>query len=271
MLSMTSLGRNGRLGNQMFQYASMKGIAKNRGFQYCIPDGIDYNEFAQHEKLPVFGVGGHHLFNIFDLKKNNIVINSVINTYTHKEQQFSFDPLLFNACPDNLDLRGYFHSEKYFKHIRSEILEDFTLINVSDELKAKLNEIGDYVSIHVRRGDYVWSQKDYILLDETYYKKAMDLFPNFTFIVISDDIEWCKSQPMFEGCIFADTGSRNNDLYIMKNAKHNINANSSFSWWGGWLNENNDKIVVTPKLWFGPNLVHQNYNNDLIPEGWIKV
>jgi len=252
MISMNNLGSNGRLGNQMFQYASLKGIARNNGHDFCIPYSMEIDPFFDHMLSATFEMSsvnfGHGNFD------------------GRNENDFTFDNDLFENCPDNIDLSGYFQSPKYFNHIKEEILKDFTFREKYDA-----ENIYD-VTIHVRRTDYVPKTEYHGLCSEEYYVEAMENFPvDSTFLVVSDDIEWCKQQKIFEGCDFSSDNNYKKDLYLMTKSKNNIIANSSFSWWGAWLNQNPDKIVIAPKFWFNPNYMPIEKTQDLVPNEWIRL
>jgi len=250
MLSMNSLGLNGRLGNQLFQFASLKGIALNRGHDFCIPANFNNNEYYNNQILENFNLGKVNILST----KNDIL----------KERFFHFDENLFNNCPDNVDLYGYFQSEKYFKHIKNIIMEDFSF-TYQKEYKLPFEK---YISIHVRRTDYVNQPNNYYHYNELYYEEAINTIGKQNqFVVFSDDIEWCKKQKIFKDCYFFNGKNNIHDLYAMTMAQSNIIANSTFSWWGAWLNKNNDKIVIAPKNWFGPEI--KNNIKDLFPEDWI--
>ena len=251
-ISFTNLGKNGRLGNQMFQFAALKGIAKNLGFDYIVPPSDDIHEYQYHK-----------LFTCF--KMNGVPIGNIDVTQTIMQKSFGFDEDIFNNCPDNVDIFGYFQSEKFFAHIRDELLKDFEFNNTENMIIPQ----GDYVAIHVRRGDYVSLTEHHPVCSLEYYEKAMSMFPNFNFVVVSDDLNWCKKQKIFKDCIFLDTNNLANDMYIMTIARHNVIANSSFSWWGAWLNQKYDKIVIAPKKWFGEEIQHNT--DDLLPLEWIVI
>lgn len=159
----------------------------------------------------------------------------------------------------------FVQDEKYFKKHENEIRQMF-----SDGITG-----GDErVSIHVRRGDYVGNPFYVDLghhkhedMSDNYYVRAMAMFPNKKFVVFSDDIEWCKNNPIFKDCEFQH-GTEVEDMNAMANCEHNIIANSSFSWWGAWLNPNPNKIVVAPARWFSD----PNYEQFIgIPQTWIRI
>lgn len=163
---------------------------------------------------------------------------------------------------NNLCLSGYFQSEKYFNHCKEEILEYFTSKWNREPLKK--------VSIHVRRGDYVNIECHPVVSIE-YLNKAIEIFKKMgykddDFLVFTDDKNWCSSNLPYE---IAD-GNELEDMELMSRCAHNIISNSSFSWWGAYLNRNKDKIVVAPKLWFSGSKANVNVS-DIYCEGWIVI
>lgn len=244
MISMNNLGENGRLGNQMFQYASIKGIAANRNLDFMISDS-PYNRLQS-----VFDFSG-----TFAQSENYSQLS---------EKDFYFDQNLFDNCPDNTNLSGYFQSYKYFLNIEQEIKKDFTFRKKREELDY------EYVSIHVRRGDYVNLPDCHPLCSESYYYRAKKSFPSGTkFLLISDDPAWCLEQEIFRDCKHVNTYTDIDDLFLMTRAVGNIIANSTFSWWGAYLNVNHNKTVVAPIKWFGIEIGHHVF--DLIPPSWILI
>ena len=248
MLSYNGLGRMGRLGNQMFQYASLKGIARNRGFDFCIPWSPFLDPWQDHQLLEVFNL------------QYGLTLDSPSQPRTMDEKSFQFDYELFNYVEDNTDIGGYLQTERYFSHIRDELLEDFSFRQDIMQTSAP-----GWTVVHVRRGDYVNLQQFHPTCTLDYYREAMEITGG-PFLIVSDDIEWCKENIPADGYSYS---SNTQDLYTMTKAKNNIIANSSFSWWGAWLNQNPDKIVIAPKTWFGAGYSHDT--SDLLPESWIKV
>jgi len=244
----------GHLGNQMFQYAALRGIADNLGYSWCIPP--EY----------IFGIGypmRSSIYNVFSMRSVGVRNTLLKDLPVLYERHFHFDQELFDLCPDNVDINGYFQSYRYFQNVDSLLREDFELSG-HDGCKMQKR-----VSIHVRRGDYVGQPEFHPIMTAEYYEQAMSYFNNYEFIVISDDPDWCSSQPVFEGCKIFNTGNLSEDFCAMINSEHNIIANSSFSWWGAWLNRNSDKVVVAPKTWFGS--AYQHDTSDLIPEDWRLI
>ena len=234
----------------MFQYAAVKGIAHNRGYQFSIPFSPELNDWQDHQLSKYFKLDP------------SLRLQSISGQNERAESGFHFDKELFQACQDDTDLIGYFQTDKYFKNIRKEILKDFS---IKKEFEKPLE---DYITLHVRRGDYVNQPEYHPVCSLEYYLNALDMLPKLPLVVMSDDIEWCKK--FIPSNIYLENTTNIHDLYIMTQASHNIIANSSFSWWGAWLNENSDRIVIAPKKWLGKN--YNNYDtSDLIPEDWIII
>jgi hypothetical protein len=250
MIGHNHLGRNGRFGNQMFQYAATKGIAVNRGYDWCIPPGpVSDEEFTNEENQ-------HKLFMAFKLPSIKEV-NLFPSPY-RKEASFTFDQDLFDNCEDNINLYGYFQSEKYFKHIENEIRYDFTwrddVWNTCKEIFDQITTDGQAISLHVRRTDHLIKPTYHPVLPLSYYEKALSKFDsNLPVLVFSDDPNWCNEQEFFSDDRFlvSEGGDNITDMCVMSMCQYQIMANSTFSWWGAWLSGSEN--VIAPKLWFGPD------------------
>lgn len=196
------------------------------------------------------------------------------------EPHFHYWPEIKNIPPDSY-LRGYWQSEKYFHETAPAIRRDFTfknpLIKENAELAAQMRQV-NAVSLHVRRGDYVKNPKTaatHGLCSLDYYQAAIryisDRVEQPFFFIFSDDIIWVKKHLEINfPCRYVNhnQGAESyNDMHLMSLCKHYIIANSSFSWWGAWLNSHKDKIVVAPQRWF----VNDNNVQDLFPYGWIAL
>ena len=266
MISFNNLGNLGRLANQMFQYASLKGIARNRGYEFYIPPR---NVFGKRD--PMVQNSDMIIYDVFDLEsKNNfgLLPNQVLMERVH-----TFDQELFINCPDNIDLFGYYQSEKYFKHIEDEIRQDFTF---SEELKelcdsfVKENFVyTDVISLHIRRGDYVVNP-NHPTQNIEYYRQALNKMPDLPVIVFSDDPEWCNEQEFFSSDRFSvsEGNATDADLCLMSLCKYHIIANSSFSWWGAWLAKS--EKVIAPQNWFGGDCVNKSVE-DMVFGNWSWV
>jgi|TARA_Y100000289_G_scaffold18036_1_gene17202 hypothetical protein len=285
MLTFNKLGKSGRLGNQMFQYAALRGIAANRGFDWAVPppgtSGIDEfgteNNYCMFEtfKLP-YATEEHH--GLSDTRRWAVW------------KEFHFNRDLFDGCPDNVNLDGYFQTEKYFKNIEDEIRKDFEFQDdIYGPCKEMMDSLGGdrMIFLHIRRGDpklpwaYVNLQNAHPVQTWEYYEQALAQFPDdIPVLVFSDVIEWCQEQEFFkpDRFIMSETtdefadGQRVpwTDLCLMSLCTDAIIANSSYSWWGAWLMANKDKKVIAPKKWFGSQFDHYDMS-DLIPEGWIEL
>lgn len=271
----------GGLGNQMFQYAA--GLSKARQQSEALK--IDVSDFQKNYKL-----------HGYDLKKwcvkEEEASSEEISSLTKrklpffKNKVFKEKGLIFNSSflsvsgPIYLD--GYWQTEKYFKNIRSELLTTFipakTISSYTKEVEEKIQSSEMAVCIHVRRGDYLLSKNQSIHGSCTmeYYEKGIsyfkEKFKSTRFFVFSDDILWCKENlKLGSDAFFVDGNSveRNHeDIYLMSKCRHNIIANSSFSWWGAWLNKNAGQEVIAPKQWF---VTGKHNSQDIYCEGWIKL
>ena len=275
MIGFDSIGTMGRLGNQMFQHAALKGIARNRGFEYCIP-----------HQVPSIQIDNYGLLETFEMK-NVDHIQFLNSSLYSKESHFHFDEKLFNECLDNSNVSGFFQTEKYFKHVEDEIREDYTFkkqwLNPCKEFMNQF-EGQEVIFLHVRRGDpnltdkrgfkwaYVNLQDQHPVQPLDYYESALKHFSeDAPVLVFSDSIEWCKKQHIFRSDRFMFSESEDKyddgalvpciDLCLMSLCSHAIIANSSMSWWGSWLIRNPNKKIVAPKNWFGPTY-HYNDTKD---------
>jgi hypothetical protein len=200
----------------------------------------------------------------------------------YRERGHSFDKMVLKL-PDNTFLDGFWQNEKYFKDIRSTLLEEVDLKTKPSSKNAKwLNQIrsSNSISLHIRRGDYVENKstnKFHGVMSPEYYQKGLTLLAkktgqkDFKLFIFSNDIEWCKQNLKFNYPVTFIDGNNSGaeDMRLMKHCKHNIMANSSFSWWGAWLNQNPDKIVIAPKAWFQDK--EANKETDIVPPGWVRL
>jgi hypothetical protein len=252
MITYSYLGRNGRLGNQMFQYALLLGVHTKMNREIVLSENI-----GDIELFKCFDIKGCHFFNQRDIFTPN----------KFEEQQFHFDKKVFRT-QDNTDFKGYFQTEHYFKHCKDKVREEFIF---KSEIQERANNwIKDYkqynlVSIHIRRTDYVNIPNHHPLCSLDYYKKAITEFPGSYFMIFSDDIEWCRENLLIENAVYVDTGNDFVDLCIMSMCNDNIIANSSYSWWGSWLNINPIKRVIAPKIWFGPAYFYWKTDDIYLP------
>ena len=222
MLGHNHLGKNGRFGNQMFQYAVTRGIAAKHGYEWCIPDGPKTDEEFNDEE------NQHKLFMAFKLPGVKVVKDHPAPY--KQEASFTFDEDLFNNCPDNVNLYGYFQSEKYFKHIEKELREDFTWRDdVRDLCQGLFDSIGGIaISLHIRRTDHLVKPTYHPVLPLSYYEEALSKFPpNIPVLVFSDDPAWCHEQEFFgdDRFMISDSGDNITDMCLMSMCQYQIMAN----------------------------------------------
>ncbi len=269
MIGFNALGRMGRLCNQMFQYAALKGLARKIGADIIIPN---------YETAVDDGIGNMlrtELFDSFDINVQTGLLNNG-HAPVVQERFFHFDEELFNHCPDHVSLQGYFQSEKYFKHIEEEIRDDFIFHSeISKPCKEMIEGVENPIALHVRRTDYINNSENHFNLPVEYYKAALDHFDSDrNVIVFSDDSGWCHNEPLFsdDRFIISDNEDNRVDLCLMSMCSDFIIANSSYSWWGAWLSSNPNKKVIAPVQWFGKTGYTKNHNTkDLIPDGWTRI
>tara|TARA_B100000902_G_scaffold59643_1_gene66740 strand:+ start:21363 stop:22220 length:858 start_codon:yes stop_codon:yes gene_type:complete len=283
MISFNYLASPGQLGNQMFKYAALRGISNFLNKDFLMPPS---NKFLNNKNL--FKVAyklnladsrnhvNHVLFEYFNMKsvqKNNIGYSDF--GHSIKESGFSFDNRFFNKDLKDFDIYGFFQSYKYFSEVDHIVKNDFVFKNNFKNNALKIiSKINDPISIHVRRGDYL-TNPNHSALDIQYYERSIDYFgKNKNFIIFSDDILWCKNVEIFqnENIFFADdfTGGKEQlDMCLMSLCDRHIIANSTFSWWGAWLS--NQEEVLAPSNWF-KNSAYSNYETkDLYPLKWKKI
>jgi hypothetical protein len=271
---------HGRLGNQMFQYAAARGLAARRGTGVALDtreaeargEGFLTRAFdlplKEPDRLPPLKRDAPLRYGLWRLtspsfrREDGLGYNAAIETW-----------------PDGTYLHGYWQSERYFAHVSDAIRSDFRFPESQSaqnaEMAARISA-GPSVSLHVRRGDYV-SLGAHVLCDQAYYEAALarvldGLDVALTVYVFSDDPDWAKANlPLPCPKVVVDFNGSDadfEDMRLMSLCDHNIIGNSSFSWWGAWLNANPDKRVTGPAKWFGdPKLV----NPDILPAGWLRI
>ena len=184
--------------------------------------------------------------------------------------------VILNTNSSNLYLEGYFQNPVYFQNLRSALINEFSFPKRSGqtkEIELKIQKTKNPVAIHIRRGDYTKPeiQSYHGILPLNYYKQSIELIKskveNPIFYIFSDDPEWCEDNlaSITGKNIIKGTTQAWEDMYLVSKCKHQIIANSSFSWWGAWLNSNLEKIVIAPKNWFN------HMETDILPEEWISL
>lgn len=299
---MTILGKKhiiflqGGLGNQLFQYAFY--LAKKEKGENVVCDGTLLQISVQHNGFELKSI-----FNLGDVESSTnklllrIVCRFIINKkFKQKGTVLKFlsfcglelviDTISFvykinlSHSKHRIWYFGYWQTEKYFIHIRPQLLDTFRFdeSKLSDQTLVMKNQMqySNSVSLHVRRGDYLSVQNKKLyegICTLDYYERAIAIMrekvKRAVFYVFSDDMDWVKQNLKVPNAIFIDWNRQTDswqDMYLMSQCKHNIIANSTFSWWGAWLNTNSEKIVVSPS-----KFVNSSMLSDIIPESWIKL
>jgi hypothetical protein len=236
----------------------------------ALDNNVDYvfsNQFVRVGYDPDYNKFKNNIY------RNLTFLDTLPSTYTtFNENEFSYNKIHYTKNT-NLLLSGYYQSEKYFINNKNYILD---LFKPTEEIKNyiinKVNDINNSISIHVRRGDYLNLPEYHPQQPIEYYKNAVDFFGlEKNYIIFSDDIDGAMEMlefiPNKKGL---SLGEDYLDLYAMSLCENNIICNSTFGWWGAYLNENINKKVIGPKIWFGPNLANHN-TKDIMPEEWIKM
>jgi hypothetical protein len=249
----------GGLGNQLFQWAYGKSLAVKHNTNLFLDTSFYSNQIGntprsyELNKFPNFN---HQ--NTEVEPKSTIKVN---DNFYHNELSYNQDY--------NYELDGFWQSEKYFLNISDLVREQLQPTNqIIEKLKKHIN--GNSISLHIRRTDYVTSNGYHPVQSIDYYNKALEIIGDYDqLLIFSDDINWCKENLNYKNMVFIENQTNIEDMWLMSLCKHNIIANSSFSWWGAWLNKNEDKIVIAPKNWFGD---FTNLNSlDIFANNWITI
>lgn len=281
----------GGLGNQMFQYAAARALSSAKK-EPLLLDTSSFESYTLHQGFELSKLFAGEMCIARDKDVNHVLSWQAfprIRNFLHRPKlaflrkaSLIIEPSFhywngIQKAPADCYLMGYWQSERYFQDAAEEIRKDFTFkLNMSPQNIATADQIlnTNAISLHVRRGDYV-NNSVYAACTVEYYQAAIQLLSKRvdapTFFVFSDDIDWVKNNLNigFPHCyVNHNKGSESyNDMRLMSMCQHNIIANSSFSWWGAWLNLNVDKIVVAPKQWF----INNTNVNDLFPPAWVTL
>lgn len=290
---MIILKLRGALGNQMFQYAFGRSLAIEKR-QLLFIDDTSLDSYAK--SFDIYRQSRMYKLGYFRIKALRLPfrssrIISILRFFGRKFERIEkidnqdpiYDEKLLRIAKEAEDvyIDGHWFSEEYFIKNVAEIRKDFNLDKymktVSQELIEDI-ETNNSVFLHIRRGDYISNSevaKKQNIVKEDYYKRAIDYIVrakgDIKIFVFSDDIKWVKKNfkigiPM---CfIDGDVNNPIQDLFLMSKCKHSIITNSTFSWWGAWLNNNEDKVIISPKHWFANDIPSAK---DIIPKDWVKL
>lgn len=282
----------GGLGNQMFQYALGRHLAKKNkaelkldisGFETYKKHKYSLNHFNIIENIAT--AQEVRRYKKYDTQtKIGKVFNLIEYLKPLKLRAYIKEPYFYGYFPevlnlkDNIYLDGFWQSEKYFSAIEKIIRREFTIKEAPDAGLLRAITASNSVSLHVRRTDYVTNPRvlnTYYSCSVDYYDRAINKIKQAInqphFFIFSDDIDWAKNNLKLDApTTFVEHGAEKNyqDLILMSKCRHNIIANSSFSWWGGWLNKNPEKIVITPEKWLNDP---RRDRRELVLESWIKI
>jgi len=243
-----------RLGNNLFQFATALSLGLE--FKIYSNNPIVLSNVKKYKDIFYSGV------------EVVTTLPDKIEEYLEKSYRYSKIPLVFDT---DIVLRGYFQSHKYI--CRKKVLSQFNLASSCENyVKQNYNFIYNerFHSIHVRRGDYLNMLYKHPFCGMQYYNEAISLLGRHeNYLIVSDDIDWCKANFKLPNVIFIENSNPLNDLYLQSLCVNNIISNSSFGWWGAYLNRNPSKIVVAPKMWFGFDW--KDSVEDLLPEDYTVL
>jgi hypothetical protein len=242
----------------MFQVATVYALAKDYNDECAFP--LDRTEMGQGHPARTY------ITNIFKHIKE--LPAGWQPQYRFKEASLNYYPVPYRC---NMELFGYFPSERYFAHHKQAVLALFKDYDVIDELKRQWAKVlVKSVAFHIRRGDYLYNPTTLPVPPKTYYKRALAYIETKAdikhILVFSDDVAWCKRNWSDKRITFIEGQPDFKDMYLMSLCNHLVMPNSGFSWWGGYLNENPNKIICAPAIWFGSTGVpgiRDNYTKEM--------
>jgi len=243
----------GGLGNHMYQVAATIQVAEQLNTDFVIPT---FSHAGHYGDRPT-DFGGFS----YDFKKQDINLPNKFSQPT-----FGYTPVVVS---DDMEMHGFFQAHQYFDNIRDKLIHTYYAFNDNVVKIASKYPISDNsLGISVRRGDYLMLQHNHCVLSSEYYQLALNLFPDVDQIyVFSDDYPWCKN--VFGNDVTYVEEDKFVQLYLMTQMKHLILSNSTFAWWGAYLN-NKKGTVIIPDPWFGPSNFHHD-TKGLYCDGWTKV
>jgi len=267
----------GGLGNMMFQISAAMNLAAKKNTETCFPNFSNHLKYAnsrwhlQYSKEK----SDFRCPNDAEEYRRFLKLNEQPDKNTKSFKIYNYPFQYSDWLPNETDfaIDGYFQSEKYFTEIREDLLQFFKPPAETEAIIEKkyghlLN--GRTISLHVRRGDYVNLSNLYNILNVDYYKNSIDSVGDYeNCLVFADDIAWCKENFCFKNCFFVENEKDYIEMFLMSKCDVNIISNSSFSWWGAWLNKKPHKIIA-PDKWFEKGYSHLS-DKDIIPENWFKI
>jgi hypothetical protein len=262
MITFNSIGKYGRLGNQMFQYATLYSIAKARKYDF----GVPYQNKSNNQ---YFNFSLDEVFENLSAKDSS----NIVPLHRAHENEFTYNAGIFGIS-DNTDILGYFQSEKYFKDYRNSLLKEFTFKSSIIEKATDVRSVtkDPVISVHIRLGDYKKLVGKHPVMQKEYYQQALEILPKDLLIIgFSDEPE--EASTLFDSLrrkyFVTNPDDSYTDMCTMTMCDYHIIANSSYSWWGAWLSET--KKVIAPYNWFGDdNSMPKNWS-DIYCKEWIII
>lgn len=283
---------NGGLGNQMFQWAFARMIREMTEMDVSLDMSYFSKSYSRPYQLDIFEFRPEFVEDPMTKLKLAIIwtlrsfpsLSNLFGFTLYSEPHFHFDKNVAKI-KSNTFVEGYFQSELYFKCVERKLRDDFRFKELPDGINQKMIDkikSKNSISLHVRRGDYVEKkryQDMYATCSLDYYRRGVEYIAKEsgseekpTLFVFSDDIDWARDNitlPYERVFVNINSGETSwEDMRLMSLCNHNIIANSSFSWWGAWLNKNEEKIVIAPEKWFNDENIIQT---DIIPKSWVRI
>ena len=289
----------GGLGNQLFQYATARRLAATRHTDLKLDTSWYKTNSDRSYSLDRLNIIGSlatdqeiHVFRRYQKRPAHGTISDTLSAIGHNifiadrtkywsEKSLGYDADI-DCVSDNCYLEGYFQSDKYFDSLRPLLVRELSLRDGSAayvDLERRIHETTNPISVHMRRGDYLqtgryrFSGTGNEVCSLKYYSDAIELIKqkignHVSLFYFSDDPAWVKRlSSKHGGIVVSGSGCKDHEeLFLMSACRHNIIANSTFSWWGAWLNDHGDKVVVSPRVWFEHHDVP-----DIIPHSWIPL
>lgn len=262
------------LGNQLFQYAYGRAV-QEKGRDVRLVVGMDGRSRTPRtyllDKFRITIKRAYWAEYLVAPLVNRGMFLQTGKPYIYKEEDVAYKPELIDVC-GGCYMKGWFQNERYFSGIEEKLRREIypkENICIPRELRRILSS-ENTVSVHVRRGDFI---EEHNVLNKVYYKRAMglaeEMMDDLTYCVFSDDLAWVRSNMNFgRDAYFVNADGKLKDyeeLIVMSRCRHHIIANSTFSWWGAWLNKDPRKVVIGPKIWFSTS------RTNIMPRGWIRI
>lgn len=275
----------GGAGNQLFQYAAGRALADHLGCELALDSRYVGGGHARRDCFEHFSAARFTRDVALPPAKSDGALRYGLwrafgrNPRFHRESGLGFESVFFDLNPGTY-LHGYWQSERYFAPISGQLRDDLVLTTPLDpanaDMAARIASTKMPVSVHMRRGDYL-ATESYAACPPAYYRQAIerlesDLGQSPSCFIFSNDPDWARDNlDLGQDQIVVDINDEQGghfDLALMSRCAHHVIANSTFSWWGAWLNPSPTKRVIAPQNWFGTDRLS---NPDLIPDDWMRL